>query len=78
MLSSDGAFALHVNRRNFLSGIAGTAIVTSVTGSKGLAQSADTTVNLAKVATPSSLYVSDDTKLTALNDGNTRFFNFFA
>jgi DUF1680 family protein len=61
-----------LNRRNFLAGVAGTALLTAVHPSKALAQNAaDSSVNLAKVATPSSLYISGDTRLTALNDGNT-------
>lgn len=42
----------------------------ALTGS-GLAQDASSGVNLAMVATPSSSYVSGDTRNTALNDGNT-------
>jgi len=57
------------NRRSFLAGVAGTAVIAAVAPSKTFAASDDDTVNLAKVATPSSLYTSGDTKLTALNDG---------
>ena len=60
-----------VNRRNFLAGMAGTALLTAVNPSKVLAQTADGPVNLAKVAIPSSLYTSGDTRISALNDGNT-------
>lgn len=61
-----------INRRSFLAGAAGTALLASVARQKVWAQSAgDVTVNLAKVATPSSLYISGDAKLSALNDGNT-------
>ena len=60
-----------LNRRNFLAGMAGTALLTAVRPSETLAQAADGPVNLAKVATPSSLYTSGDTKISALNDGNT-------
>ena len=62
---------LLVNRRSFLAGAAGTALATSIGRSQTLAP-ADAPVNLAKVATPSSLYTSGDTKLTALNDGLDR------
>lgn len=60
-----------LNRRHFLAGMAGTAALTALRPSESLAQTADSSVNLAKVATPSSLYLSGDTKLSALNDGNT-------
>ena len=59
-----------LNRRSFLAGMAGTALLTAVHPSEVLAQSADGSVNLAKVATPSSLYASGDTRISALNDGN--------
>ena len=61
----------HLDRRNFLAGIAGTALLAAVRPSQALAQAANEPINLAKVATPSSLYTSGDTKLSALNDGNT-------
>jgi len=59
------------NRRSFLAGIAGTALIVAVDPSKTFAATGDAPVNLAKVATPSSLYTSGDTKLSALNDGLT-------
>jgi uncharacterized protein len=60
-----------LNRRNFLAGVAGTALLTAVDPSKAFAESTGLSVNLAKVATPSSLYTSGDTKISALNDGVT-------
>jgi DUF1680 family protein len=60
-----------LNRRSFLTGMAGAALLTAVHPSGVLGQTADGPVNLAKVATPSSLYTSGDTKISALNDGNT-------
>src|ERR1035437_845743 len=60
-----------LNRRHFLAGMAGTALLTAVRPSETLAQTVDGPVNLAKVATPSSLYTSGGTKISALNDGNT-------
>src|ERR1700728_3155603 len=59
-----------LDRRNFLAGMAGTALLAAVRPSRTLAQTIDEPVNLAKVATPSSLYTSGDTKISALNDGN--------
>ncbi len=67
----DMGFDHAFNRRSFLAGIAGTAVIAAVAPSKTFAATDDTAINLAKVATPSSLYTSGDTKLTALNDGLT-------
>ncbi|HKD86095.1 MAG TPA: beta-L-arabinofuranosidase domain-containing protein [Terriglobales bacterium] len=60
-----------VNRRHFLAGAAGTALVATLGRSRALAAAVDNsiTVNLAKVATPSASFTSGDTKLSALNDG---------
>jgi hypothetical protein len=60
-----------LNRRHFLAGMAGAALLTAVRPSETLAQTVDGPINLAKVAKPSSLYTSGDTKISALNDGNT-------
>jgi len=68
---ADTGFDPQVNRRTFLAGVAGTAVIAAVAPSKTFAATDDTAINLAKVATPSSLYTSGDTKLTALNDGLT-------
>lgn len=60
-----------VNRRHFLAGAAGAALVAAVDRSPALASvtGESVSVNLAKVATPSAANASGDTKLTALNDG---------
>lgn len=59
-----------VNRRHFLAGVAGAALLAAVDRSKALAAVVnDVTVNLAKVATASASYTSGDTKVAALNDG---------
>jgi DUF1680 family protein len=60
-----------LNRRNFLAGMAGTALLAAASPSQAFAAGADAPVNLAKVAVPSSLYTSGDCKITALNDGLT-------
>jgi hypothetical protein len=58
------------NRRHFLAGAAGAALVSAVGPSRALAAvMQDVTVNLAKVAAPSASYVSGDTRVAALNDG---------
>ena len=59
-----------INRRYFLAGAAGAALLSAVDHTKGLAAVIpEVTVNLAKVASPSASYISGDTRLTALNDG---------
>ena len=58
-----------VNRRHFLAGVAGTALMSAVDRRALAGVVGDVTVNLAKVATASASYVSGDTKLSALNDG---------
>jgi DUF1680 family protein len=60
-----------LNRRHFLASMAGAAALTALRPSECLAQTPETAINLAKVATPSSLYISGDTRLSALNDGST-------
>ena len=60
-----------LNRRNFLAGMAGTALLAAANRSEAFASGVDAPVNLAKVAAPSSLYTSGDCKISALNDGLT-------
>lgn len=57
-----------LDRRKFLAGAASAAVIAGVHGPRAMAQT-DGPVNLAKVAIPTSLYTSGDTKLSALNDG---------
>ena len=57
------------NRREFLAGLTGAAVVAAVTGQKGTAQSNDRVLNIARVAVPSSLTVVSENKISALNDG---------
>lgn len=60
-----------INRRYFLAGMAGAALLTAAEPFRAFAAvSGDSvTVNLAKVATATASYASGDTKLFALNDG---------
>src|SRR5664280_2808323 len=51
-----GAGDSSLNRRDFLAAIAGTALLTAVEPAKAFAATAAEPVNLAKMATPSSLY----------------------
>lgn len=57
------------SRRTFLAGVAGTAFVAATGPLASNAWAEETPINLAKVATPSSLFTSGDTRLSALNDG---------
>jgi uncharacterized protein len=60
-----------VNRRHFLAGAAGAALLAAVDRSPALASvtGENVSINLAKVATPSASNASGDAKLSALNDG---------
>ena len=61
-----------VDRRTFLIGAAGAALLATTAGrSHALADAQDAPINLAKAATPSSLYTSGDTRTSALNSGYT-------
>lgn len=71
LLDAAGSASMHVSRRNFLAGIAGTAVATSVARGQTMTGNGSGPVNLAAVATPSTLYASGDAKLSALNDGGT-------
>lgn len=57
-----------VSRRTILAGAAGTALFAAVAPLRSMASTASAPVNLAKVAAPSALYTSGDTKVSALND----------
>ena len=59
-----------LNRRRFLAGIAGSAVLASVNGPKALAQAtSDSELNLARIAIPSSFVITSENKISALNDG---------
>ena len=57
------------NRREFLAGLTGTAVVAAFSGAKGLAQIQDRSLNIARVAIPSSLTITSENKISAINDG---------
>src|SRR6201996_1622273 len=62
---------LSLNRRNFLAGVGGIAVLTGLNRSKAfaLASGMDNELNLAKVASPSSLTMLSENKIGSLNDG---------
>ena len=66
----DAELGFAIDRRHFLAGIAGAALVAGLERSKAFAQAADNAdLNLARVAVPSSFAVTSENKITALNDG---------
>lgn len=70
--SDQGLTPVSIDRRTFLFGAMG--VVFAATAGNGFALGQAKTgepINLAKVATPSSSFISGDTKLLALNDGFT-------
>jgi DUF1680 family protein len=60
-----------VSRRSVFAGAAGAAVFTGLGGFAFSSRADEASVNLAKVATPSTSFHSGDSKVTALNDGNT-------
>ena len=59
----------YASRRSFLAGAATAAAATSLRSAKLLANAGKRTVNLAKIAIPSSRLVTSENKIGALNDG---------
>jgi hypothetical protein len=57
------------NRREFLVGLAGTAALASLAGTKASAQTNGKVLNIARVAIPSSIVIRSENKVGALNDG---------
>lgn len=60
---------LEPNRREFLAGLAGAALLAGFTGVDGLAQTDSPAVNIARVAVPASSSIASENKISALNDG---------
>jgi DUF1680 family protein len=65
------ACATDVSRRTFFAGVTGAALFTAVAPFATASRAEDIAVNLAKVAKPSTSYNSGDSKVSALNDGNS-------
>lgn len=62
------------NRREFLAGLGGAAAWTALAGSMGtraFAQAPEAAVNMARVAIPTSQFITSENKISALNDGFT-------
>jgi DUF1680 family protein len=61
-----------LNRRTFLQSATGAALLAGISSPRAFAQHADDSqLNLARVALPSSLYMTSENKISALNDGIT-------
>jgi DUF1680 family protein len=58
-----------VNRREFLSGLTGAAVLGILSHGKASAQTAEGALNLARVAVPSSVAMMSENKISSLNDG---------
>jgi uncharacterized protein len=56
-------------RRDFLTGLGGTAVLASLSGSRVLAQGGSAALNVARVAVPSSRSLMSENRISALNDG---------
>jgi DUF1680 family protein len=57
------------NRREFIAALAGTAFVAGIAGKDATAQAGNNSVNIARVAVPSSFRFTSENKVSALNDG---------
>ena len=67
--TKENGFASETNRRQFLAGLAGTAVLAGITGADAVGQGPSGTVNIARVAVPSSFSMSSENRVSALNDG---------
>src|ERR1700692_3005239 len=57
------------NRREFLVGLGGAAMLTAMSASRPYAQEPESPLNIARVAIPTSQMVRSEDKISALNDG---------
>ena len=57
------------NRREFITGLTGAALLTALSGARAVAQTPSGPLNIARVADPSSSTVSSQHKISSLNDG---------
>jgi hypothetical protein len=59
------------DRREFLTGLAGATLILGMGDVEAMAENANRTMNIAKVAVPSSVTLTSENKVSALNDGFT-------
>ena len=62
---------LEPSRREFLAGLTGAALVSALYPTEGMAREDDQSVNVARVAFPSSLTLASESRISALNNGFT-------
>ncbi|HEX4286970.1 MAG TPA: beta-L-arabinofuranosidase domain-containing protein [Terracidiphilus sp.] len=67
--SNDNEPAGEPNRREFMAGLTGAAVLASLAGVHATAQAHDKVLNIARVALPSSVAIQSENKIGALNDG---------
>jgi uncharacterized protein len=67
--TANTAVRVEPTRREFIAGLGGTAVLAGAIGRQGFAQTPESAVNIAKVATPSSFAIASENKISALNDG---------
>ena len=67
--SRKSGIQLETDRREFLAGLAGTAILAGISSASAMGQSPDASINIARVAVPSSVSLASENKISALNDG---------
>jgi DUF1680 family protein len=65
------AAGIEPNRREFLTGLGGAALWAALRTNGAFAQVPDSTLNLARVAIPTSRFMMSENKISALNDGFT-------
>ena len=66
---SENEKQIEPSRRDFLTGLAGAALLAGIGGGEGMAQTEDRSVNIARVAAPTSSSIASENKISALNDG---------
>jgi uncharacterized protein len=67
--SPENGIQSHPDRREFLAGLAGTAILAGISGKSAVSQTHDSSINIARVAIPSSFSLASENKISSLNDG---------
>src|SRR5674476_778369 len=60
---------LEPNRREFLVGVGGAAVIGVLSPSETLAQTSQRVLNIARVAVPSSQVMASENRISSLNDG---------
>ncbi len=61
--------SIECNRREFIAGVTGSAVLAAVQGAIATAQQNDVAVNLARVATATGFAIASENRISAVNDG---------